>query len=351
MPRTFVQYTPRLFVKSDRSPERVLLNRLALLLALVCLALTVFWMERDGLRDQLDGHVSFRDVVYFTAITLTTVGYGDIVPVSPQARLLDAVLVTPLRLAVWLIFLGTAYELVLQRWLENRRMNRLEKTLAGHLIICGFGHSGQAAAHESVERGIPAGQILVMDRDAERLRQAAEAGCIGLLGDPTREKDLEAARIGAARAMLVCLGRDDAAVLAVLTARQMSPRVRIVCNVAEEENIKLIQQAGADAIVAPSLVGGYLMADSVETSHIADYVSDLMRASGRVRLRQRPARAGEIGRAMRELEPGFVVRLIRGTERVGFWEGDRARVREGDVLLVIEPGNDAPPATAPPTGG
>ena len=345
MLRSATPYPRRLFVKPDRSPERVLLNRLVLLISLVGLAFAVFWAERDGLRDQIDGHVSLADIAYFTAITVTTVGYGDIVPVSQQARLMDAVLVTPLRLLVWLVFLGTAYELVLQRWLENRRMNRLQSTLRDHLIVCGYGHSGQAAAQESVARGMAPGQIVVMDRDAERLRQAADAGYVGLLGDPTREADLAAARIDAARAVLFCLGRDDAAVLAVLTARQLSKRVRIVCNVAEEENVKLIRQAGADAIVAPSLVGGHLMADSVDTSHVADYVSDLMRTSGRVRLRHRPARADEIGRPMRELGPELVVRLIRGDERVGFWEGERSRVLAGDQLLVIVPGNGDPGTT------
>lgn len=341
MPRPAAPYTPRLFLKPDRSPERVLLNRLLLLISLLALAFTVFWAERDGLRDHVDGHVSLADIAYFTAITITTVGYGDIVPVSPQARLMDTLLVTPLRIMVWLIFLGTAYELVLQRWLENRRMNQLQRTLRGHLIVCGYGHSGQAAASESVARGVDPGQILVMDRDAGPLRLAADAGHVGLLGDPTREADLATARIDTARAVLFCLGRDDTAVLAVLTARQLSPRVRIVCNVAEEENVKLVRQAGADAIVAPSLVGGHLMADSVDTSHVADYVSDLMRTSGRVRLRQRPARAEEIGRPMRELGPELAVRLIRGDERVGFWEGERARVRAGDLLLVIVPGDGA----------
>lgn len=338
--RPALPYTPRLFVKSGRSPERILLNRLVLLVALVALILVVFWMDRAGLRDQLDGHVSFSDVVYFTAVTITTVGYGDIVPVSDSARLLDALLVTPLRLVVWLVFLGTAYEFVLQRWLENWRMNQLHKTLQDHLIVCGYGHSGQSAAAESVARGFAPAQVLVMDRDPVRLTLASEAGYLGLLGDPTREIDLEGAGVARARAVLLCLGRDDAAVLAVLTARQLNSTVRIVCNVAEEENIKLIQQAGADAIVAPSLVGGYLMADSVDTSHIADYVSDLMRSTGRVRLRQRPALPQDVGRPMRELGPELAVRLIRGAERIGFWEGARAKVQAGDILLVIEPSGE-----------
>lgn len=326
----------RLFIKASVSPERVLLYRLLLLLTLITTALAIFWLDRDGLKDQIDGDVSFSDVVYFTAVTITTVGYGDIVPVSDRARIIDALLVTPLRLVIWLVFLGTAYELVLQRWLENRRMNRIQQSLKEHLIVCGYGHSGQSAAQEAVARGRPPDQILVMERDQSRLQLAASCGYIGLLSDPTHETDLRDAGIDEAKAVLICLGRDDAAVLAVLTVRQLNPKVRIICCVAEQENIKLLRQAGADAIVAPSMVGGYLMADSVQSSHIADYVSDLMCTGGRVHLKERPPAAHEIGLPMREIGPGLAVRLIRADQRIGFWEGDRARVQASDILLVIE---------------
>jgi hypothetical protein len=116
----------RLYVRSNRSPERILLTRLAMLITMVAMIMAILWYDRDGLRDQIDGEISFSDVAYFTAVTLTTVGYGDIVPVTDRARIMDALLVTPLRLVIWLVFLGTAYELVLQRWLEARRMTRLQ---------------------------------------------------------------------------------------------------------------------------------------------------------------------------------------------------------------------------------
>jgi voltage-gated potassium channel len=326
----------RLFVQAARSPERVLLTRLLLLVALVLAVLAIFWADRDGLKDHIDGHVSFGDVAYFTAVTITTVGYGDIVPVSPRARLVDTVLVTPLRLVIWLVFLGTAYELVLQRWLEGRRMTRIQNTLNRHLVVCGFGHSGRSSAQEAVARGTPAAQIMVLDKDAKILEQAAVLGYIGLLGDATREQDLLDAGVARAQAVLVCLGRDDATVLTVLTVRQLAPSVRVICSVAEEENIKLVRQAGADAIVAPSIVGGYLMADSVRSSNVADYISDLMCSDGRVRLIERLALPEEVGMAMRDISPGLVVRILRGSTRVGFWEGPQSVVRSGDILLEIE---------------
>jgi len=335
--RARITSSSRLFIKSGRTPEQILLARCTLLIALVTAILVIFWVDRDGLRDQIDGHVTFGDVAYFTAVTVTTVGYGDIVPVSQRARLIDTVLVTPLRLIIWLVFLGTAYELVLQRWWENRRMKQLHAKLDQHLIVCGYGHGGQSAAHEAIERGMPASQIIVLDRDTARLTLAAEAGCIGLAGDATRESDLADAGVARARAVMICLGRDDAAVLAVLTVRQLSPHVRIVCSVNEEENIKLIEQAGANATVAPSMLGGYLMTNFVHSARAADYLNDLMRIGGRVRLEERAPEAGEIGKAMRDISPSMAVRLHRGGEIIGFWEGERSVIRAGDVLLVIAP--------------
>lgn len=327
----------RLLVQASRSPEQLLLSRLGLLLALVTIILLIFWFDRNGLKDQIDDHVSFSDVVYFTAVTVSTVGYGDIVPVSDRARIIDALLVTPLRLVIWFIFLGTAYELVLQHWLEAWRMNRLKNTLSDHLIICGFGLRGQHAAHEAVARGEAPERILVLDRDENAIKAAAAAGYIGLRGDSTREQDLADAGLARAKALLVCLGHDDTAVLTVLTTRQLNAGVRVICTVDEEENIKLIRHAGADAIVAPSMVGGYLMADSINSSHISEYIDDLMRMDGRVRMQERVVNEDEIGRPMRELGPGLAVSLHRRGERIGFWEGERAIVQRGDVLLIIEP--------------
>ena len=94
----------RLYIKSGHSPERVLLHRIGLILGLIGLVLLIFWLDRDGIKDTHDGHMSFSDVAYFTAVTITTVGYGDIVPTSDRARMVDTIFVTPLRLIIWFIF-------------------------------------------------------------------------------------------------------------------------------------------------------------------------------------------------------------------------------------------------------
>ncbi|MFN7158830.1 MAG: potassium channel family protein, partial [Erythrobacter cryptus] len=89
--------------------------RLGLALGLVGLVIAIHWWDRAGLNDNLDGQVSFLDVVYFTMISITTTGFGDIAPVSDRARLIEAVIVTPVRVAVLFIFVGAAYDFVIKR--------------------------------------------------------------------------------------------------------------------------------------------------------------------------------------------------------------------------------------------
>lgn len=328
------RFKPRILLH-PRRPGQILLNRGLLLLSLLGSVVAAFWFERDGLKDHLDGHVSFRDVLYFTAVTISTVGYGDIVPASHSTRLLDAAIVTPLRLLMWFIFLGTAYEFTMQRWLEQFRVNYLQRNLNNHLVICGYGHSGQSAAAEALAKGTDRRQIVVLDRDEKRLAQAVEAGFIGVRGDACQAGTLKDCGVERARAVLVCVGRDDTAVLLVLTIRQLSASVRVVCNVEDIENASLIVQAGANSTIMPATVGGYLMANSIESPRVADYINDLLSASGPVELVEREARASEIGRPLRELGPGIVVRIHRDGETIGFWEQERARVQQRDILLEI----------------
>ena len=316
----------------------MLLFRFGLVLGLFVLAFLFFYLDRDGLVDNKDKELSFLDVVYFTMVTITSVGYGDIVPVSDRARFIDAVLVTPIRVFVFFIFLGTAYQMVIQKAFEGFRMRRLQQRLRDHIVICGFGHTGRTAAEELVSKGHPPDAIVVIDLSEEALAEAAEAGYIGLKGDATRDQTAKDACVATAKAVIVSTGRDDSNVLIVLTVRNLGPKVRIIVAVSESENIKLLRQSGADTTVAPARLGGYILADAVFSGPAADCLCDLMTESGRLRLVERTPAPEEIGRPSREIKDEIVLRIYRGEKQIEFWqEGDESVLRAGDRLLVVQP--------------
>lgn len=317
------------------SPARILVTRLLLVLSLFCLLFSLLWADRDGLRDQSDGEVSFTDIVYFTMITVSTVGYGDVVPVSTRARLLDALVITPIRLGIWLLFLGTAYQLIIRQYMEGYRMAKLQATLSRHIIICGFGHTGLSAAKELMVRGVKAEQILVIDTLEERVRLAGSLGVAAFQADSTQEASLGDAVIDKAKAVIIAAGRDDSSALTLLTARHLNPTVRIIVSAKEEENVKLFKQGGADAIVSPATFGGYIIAAAVDHGHMVQYLDDLLTAGGQVSLLERTVEPGDIGKTPADLKPDVLLRLYRGGRIISLLELDQAgQLQAGDILVL-----------------
>ena len=311
--------------------------RVALVLGLLLIAILVHWLERDGLRDGLDGVVSFTDVIYFTMISITTTGYGDIVPISDKARLFDALIVTPIRIFFVLIFIGTAYTFVFRRTWERWRMERIQRNLRDHVIVAGFGTSGSETVDELLARGTPAQQIVVIDTNEEALERAESLGCAILNADATRDKTLSAVRIEQARAVIISAGRDDTSILITLTARHLAPRITISVAVRNEDNELLARQAGATTVINPVSFAGLLLAGSTHGAHIADYIADLASSHGRVRLAERAVREEEHGKALSEIASGLGVRIYRDEQPYGFWEAEAQSLLPGDIIVEIMP--------------
>ncbi len=327
---------PRLlYTKEPLSAERALLIRATLIVGLLTAVLAVLWWDRAGLRDNTDGDVSFKDVVYFTMITVTTVGYGDIVPVTDRARMIDALFVTPVRIFIWLIFIGTAYRFLLQKVIEDYRMNRLERQLKQHIIIVGYGGSGSTAAQELVASGIDPGGIVVVENDEVRVRAAANKGYIGLIGEGTKEEMLRVAGADRARAAIVSLGRDDTNVLAVLTLRNLNPALRIIATVRDAENRKLVRVSGANVIVAPYQLGGFLLADAVANVNAPELLTDLLSCEGELAVKELEARPAEIGRSPRSIPDKLVLAIRRQGDVLRYWDESGLVIEAGDVLVAI----------------
>ena len=312
--------------------------RLSGALALVFIVVLIHWLDRDGLVDHHDGQVSFLDVVYFTMISITTTGFGDIAPISDRSRLVEAVIVTPIRFAVIFIFVGTAYNFLIKHSWEKFRMKRIQERLEGHIAVLGFGVSGSQAVVELIARGTEPERIVVMDLVADRLKDAEALGCNVIEADASRDESLEAIRIAQASTVLVSAGRDDTAILIVLTVRHLAPKMPISVVIRAEDNEILARQAGADNVINPIRFTGLLLAGSAKGSHIADYLSDLASVSGEVHLVEREALPEEIGRSLDALATrGRGLRICRNGEEIGFWEPGAQAIEEGDIIVEIQP--------------
>src|SRR5678815_4905221 len=136
-----IKIEPALKRQSQLNPWTQVAFRMALLFALLAFIVIVHWIERASFVDSYDGKISFSDIIYFTMISATTTGYGDIVPVTDRARLFDALVVTPIRIFFILILAGTAYTFIIKRTWNRWLMKLIQKNLRDHILIAGFGAS------------------------------------------------------------------------------------------------------------------------------------------------------------------------------------------------------------------
>jgi voltage-gated potassium channel len=314
--------------------------RVMFVVALVGIAIAVHWFDRGGLRDNYDGHVSFADVVYFTMISITTTGYGDIAPVTERARLFDALIVTPIRVFVILVFVGTAYQFVFRRTWDRWRMSMIQKNLHDHIVVAGYGTSGSEAVHELLARGTLPREIVVVDPGAAAIAHAESMGCNVFQGDATRDEVLKAVRIDRACSLIISAGRDDTSILIALSARHLAKDLRISVSVRAEDNELPARQAGANIVINPVSFAGLLLAGSCHGEHISDYMADLASSDGRVLLAERVATPDEYGKPLRAVTTGMAVRLYRNDEPHGFWEPEAQSIQPGDTIIEIVQGAD-----------
>ena len=311
--------------------------RIAAVIALLGVLVLFHWLERGGLKDTHDGHVSFLDVIYFTMISATTTGYGDIVPVTERTRLFDALIVTPIRILFLLIFVGTAYLFVARRSWEKFIMKRIQRTLRDHIVVVGYGTKNSRAVGELISRGAEPESIVVIDTSEERLQLAKAEGCTVLKADATRDETLRAVHVDRAKLVIISAGRDDTSILVCLTTRHLAPDVRISLAVNQQDNEVPARRAGADVVVNPLNFAGLLLATTHAGHHIADYLADLATMGGRVRLVERDVLPEEIGQALKDLPGALGLRIIRAGQPYGFWRPQAEKLEEGDVIMEIIP--------------
>ena len=209
--------------------------RIAAAVALIGILILFHWLEREGLKDTHDGDVSLLDVIYFTMISATTTGYGDIVPVTERTRLFDALVVTPIRILFLLFFIGTAYHVRCPAYVgkvchETHSAQLMSARRRGRLW-----HQEQPCG-PGADRPRRRAETIVVDairRSARHCAKAAAAPC-SRRTRPRCHASSRACRQG--KLVIISAGRDDTSILICLTTRHLAPDVRISLAVNQQDN-------------------------------------------------------------------------------------------------------------------
>ncbi|MEU4086975.1 potassium channel family protein [Streptomyces aureus] len=329
-----VTYQVKLPQKVVQRPLRQVAKRLAMALLLLVLTALIVWVDRDGYTDNSDGSVDMLDAFYYATVTLSTTGYGDITPTSDLARLVNILVITPLRVLFLIILVGTTLEVLTERTREEWRLNRWRAALRDHTVVVGFGTKGRSAIETVCATGLKKEQVVVVDPSPRVIDAAAAEGYAGVVGDATRSDVLMRAELHKARQIIIATQRDDTAVLVTLTARQLNRGAKIVAAVREEENAPLLRQSGADAVITSASAAGRLLGLSVLSPAAGRVMEDLIHQGTGLDIVERPVTKAEVGLGARETTD-LVVSVVRGHRVLGYDDPDVGTLELTDRLITI----------------
>jgi voltage-gated potassium channel len=219
---------------------------------------------------------SFSDALYMTVITISTVGFSEVFPLSDAGRLLTVGVII-LGVGAALYTAATGVEIGLERFLggevRRRRMNRQIDHLDSHVIVCGFGRVGANTWRALEDEGIPS---VVVESTPSAAEEAQEAGALVLEGDATRYETLEDAGAARARAVIACVRNDNDNLVIVLTAKNRWPDLPVISRATELEAQEKLRLAGADRVVAPQLVGAHRLAALAAEPRLDEFVDVIL---------------------------------------------------------------------------
>ncbi|MGZ4446411.1 MAG: potassium channel family protein [Nocardioides sp.] len=334
----------------QRSPWYQLTIRMLAAIAILVGTVLVVYVDRSGYRDVNDvhGHVDLTDAIYYTTVTLSTTGYGDIAPVSERARLVNAFVITPARIGFLVLLIGTTLEVLASQGREQFRVARWRKSMGNHVVIVGYGTKGRSAVETLVNNGQDRDAIVVVDPSATALQDAHADGLAVVTGDATRREVLRRAGVAEASQVIITTNRDDSNVLATLTCRQLNPEAWIVAAVREQENAPLMKQSGANSVITSSDAVGRLLGLSSLSPTLGSVMEDLLTYGEGLEVAERDLLVNEVGRPPQSL-PDQVIAVVRDEKVYRYFDPVVTQLSRGDRLIVVRPARELPWAPRPGT--
>jgi len=285
---------------------------------------------------------SVLDSLYVSAQTVTTVGFGDLTPATRSGRVFATVFML-LGVGVVLYGLTAAAHSIVQSELVatfgQRRRSRKMNKLRNHFIVCGAGRVGSHLVRD-LQR---AGEIfIVIESDPQKAAELTDQGVAVLVRDATLEESLREAGVERARGLASCLPDDADNVYVVLTARDINSKLHIVARAAEEQaEVKLVR-AGANRVVAPTIIGGHRMAVALTKPAVGDFIDSITASQLDLTFEQVEVEptSGLVGRKLRDTgiraELDIVIVSIRRADgQMVFNPSGEAAIETGDMLIAI----------------
>lgn len=317
-------------------PLRELARRGALAMLLLLAMTLLVYLDGDSYLDQTGTPgVSFIDALYYATVTMTTTGYGDIVPVTQHARLINALVATPLRVMFLILLVGTTIEVLANQGSRTIRDIRWRRIMRNHIVVIGYGTKGRSAVGTLLRGGTATDKIVVIDESSVAVGEANMDGLAAFHGDATRRELLRRAEISKAREIIITLDRDDAAILATLTVRQLNPSAPIVVSVREGANVPLVRQSGATSVITSSATVGRMMGLAAMGPELGELLQDMLTSGTGLEVGQRQALPDEVGMDPALIRTERVMGIVRNGTLRRFYDSTAARIEAGDELIVV----------------
>ncbi len=223
-------------------------------------------------------HWSFLDSLYMTVITIASVGFMEVHPLTEQGRIFTILLIlggTGVLVYGVSTIIAFIVEGELTDALRRRKMQNRIDAMNGHFIVCGAGQTGKYVLEEMVRTSK---DVVAIDRDPVKIKLLDEQGICYVQGDATHNSVLQKAGIEKASGIVSALQSDAENLLVVFTAKRLNPAIRVISKAVEEESEQKIRMAGADSVVMPNFIGGLRMASELIRPSVVSFLDLMLRS-------------------------------------------------------------------------